>query len=662
MTNRDETTSAKTGRPVTLSVCMIVKNEELLLGRCLASVRALADEIILVDTGSTDRTVEIAQEYGCRVFRHPWQGDFSAARNESLRRAQGDWIIVIDADEELPSDQIEKVRAAIARPDAGIISFLVYNTSPESGRRSSFLPSVRLFRRDLGLCYQGIVHNRLALPSDVPVVRTGITLLHFGYNLPPERLKEKQDRTRALLEKQLEENPDDVYANFNLAQVILSSPGEIDRTGYERVIDHAGRVIDHPDGDSTGYAGYRLMAYHQTATALGALGRYDEAAQYCRTAVEIRPDYVDAHLTLANIYLAAGDWDGAKHRFEEYLALVDQYRPERETGDIILHHLDSRHTAWYGLGTIARHEGDIEAAIEYYRKALEGGNLKRDDRYQLGVLLLLRGELSRAAEMFEEDVKVRPEAAETHIALARTLELQGEGEQAVACLKNAADHVPDNAPLRLALATALIKSGRLDDGLNNLGKVCTVAGDDPKVQFAVAGRYFDVGDFGRAASCYRRALDLRADWPQAKINLGNCLFKLGDFDQACAVYEEVLDTAPDWELARRNLGLAYARAGKYDKALVALATYSKQAFDDAEIHQVIGDIFSTVGRHEEAISAYERFLSQRPGAWACLFRLAESYRLLGHSEAATAGYKHVLRLNPECKPARERLASASATS
>jgi len=658
MTNRDEITSAKTGKPVTLSVCMIVKNEELLMGRCLTSVRVLADEIVLVDTGSTDRTVEIAQEYGCRIFRHPWQGDFSAARNESLRHAQGDWIFVIDADEELPSDQIGEIKAVIARPDAGIISVSVYNTSPETGRRSSFLPSVRLFRRDFGLCYQGIVHNRLALPADVPVVRTGITLLHFGYDLPPERLKEKQNRTRALLEKQLEEHPDDVYANFNLAQLLLSSPEEIDRAVYKLVIDHAGRVINHPDPESTGYTGYRLMAYHQAAIALGVLGRYDEAARYCHAALEIKPDYVDAHLTLANIHLAAGEWDGAKRQFEKYLTLVDQYRPERETGDIILHHLDSRHTAWYGLGTIARHEGDIEAAIEYYGKALDGGNSYLDVRYQQGILYLQRGELSRAAEMFEEDVKVRPQAAETHIALARTLELQGEGEQAVACLKKAANHVPDNASLRLALATALIKSGRLDDGLDNLGKASTVARDDPKVQFAVAGRYFDAGDFGRAASCYRRALNLKADWSQAKINLGNCLFKLGDFDQACAVYEEVLETSSDWELARRNLGLAYARAGKYDKALAALEIYSKQASDDAEIHQVIGDIFSTVGRHEEAIGAYERFLSRRPGAWACLFRLAESYRILGHSEAAAAGYKHVLTLNPDCEPARERLASA----
>ncbi|RLB04217.1 MAG: glycosyltransferase, partial [Deltaproteobacteria bacterium] len=84
-----------------LSVCMIVKNEEKMLPKCLESIREVADEIIIVDTGSTDNTVAIAESFGAKVYFHPWEKDFSKHRNQSLSYATGDWILQIDADETL---------------------------------------------------------------------------------------------------------------------------------------------------------------------------------------------------------------------------------------------------------------------------------------------------------------------------------------------------------------------------------------------------------------------------------------------------------------------------------------------------------------------------------------------------------------------------------
>ncbi|MGH9426892.1 MAG: glycosyltransferase family 2 protein, partial [Terriglobia bacterium] len=90
-----------TKRRPKLSLCMIVKNEQRWLEDCLNSVKELVDEMIIVDTGSRDNTVEIAQRFGARLFDHPWSGDFSEARNHSLGSATGDWILVLDADEKL---------------------------------------------------------------------------------------------------------------------------------------------------------------------------------------------------------------------------------------------------------------------------------------------------------------------------------------------------------------------------------------------------------------------------------------------------------------------------------------------------------------------------------------------------------------------------------
>src|SRR5690242_19447443 len=100
-----------------ISACLIVKNEEDNLARCLGSVASAVDEIVLVDTGSTDRTVEIAEQFGARVFHFTWCDDFSAARNESLRHARGEWILWVDGDDELVEAQPDALRTLCSRTD-----------------------------------------------------------------------------------------------------------------------------------------------------------------------------------------------------------------------------------------------------------------------------------------------------------------------------------------------------------------------------------------------------------------------------------------------------------------------------------------------------------------------------------------------------------------
>src|SRR5437762_2853976 len=112
---------AKKGK--TISLCMIAKDEEETIGQSLASARAFVDEMIVVDTGSTDRTVEIAKAAGAKVFHFPWQNDFAAARNAAIEHATGDWILSLDADETLDSDHAANLRAVIERPTPGLRAY-----------------------------------------------------------------------------------------------------------------------------------------------------------------------------------------------------------------------------------------------------------------------------------------------------------------------------------------------------------------------------------------------------------------------------------------------------------------------------------------------------------------------------------------------------------
>ncbi|HWR21606.1 MAG TPA: glycosyltransferase family 2 protein, partial [Verrucomicrobiae bacterium] len=209
--------SQVTERP-TLSLCMVVRNEETNLSRCLESVKGVIDEIIIVDTGSTDRTVEIAQQYGAKIFSHRWDNDFAAARNVSLSHATSDWILVLDADETLAEEDRGRLRALL-RPD-GPTAYLLNIVSPVDDRRSSHAvinAFPRLFRNRPEIRFEGRVHEQVS-PS---IARMGgtvspseIRIHHQGYHSRWVDLSAKRQRNIHLLRRQLTDHPDDPSAHF----------------------------------------------------------------------------------------------------------------------------------------------------------------------------------------------------------------------------------------------------------------------------------------------------------------------------------------------------------------------------------------------------------------------------------------------------------------
>lgn len=172
-----------------LSVCMIVKDEEALLPRCLDSVRNIADEIIIVDTGSSDRTKEIAQEYTDLIFDYEWCDDFAAARNESIRFATGKWVLVLDADEYLSTDDEPKWSNFVAqqtpKPSVGYTLTVVnYSGSSESMDEVSTAPVTRLFPNFMGIRFYRPIHEQLCIGEENAKVYTQMTdlcIYHTGY-------------------------------------------------------------------------------------------------------------------------------------------------------------------------------------------------------------------------------------------------------------------------------------------------------------------------------------------------------------------------------------------------------------------------------------------------------------------------------------------------
>jgi glycosyltransferase involved in cell wall biosynthesis/Tfp pilus assembly protein PilF len=210
-----------------LSVCLIVKNEEKFLAQCLQSICGLAQQIVVVDTGSTDRTVEIAKESGAEIHSFAWNDNFADARNAALEHATGDWVLMLDADEELPAEQHSRLLADMKKSAALALRLPLLNRGNEASGQN-FVP--RLFRNAPGIFYAGRIHEQI-FPTLVPHGKSwGLEigfgtaeLLHHGYTKEMLRDRNKIERNLNLLRQAVEENPNDANLMMNFGLELVRS-------------------------------------------------------------------------------------------------------------------------------------------------------------------------------------------------------------------------------------------------------------------------------------------------------------------------------------------------------------------------------------------------------------------------------------------------------
>lgn len=206
-----------TPRDPRVSACLIVRDEAGHIDACLESLAGFADEIVVVDTGSGDDTVERARRHGARIHHFPWNGDFSAARNEAVARARGAWVLTIDADERLAIPAGFDRAALLASPH------LAYRLWIRPHRKVTPLAVLRLWRRNAGIAYRGRFHEsvtadvaRLAAETGRPVAVCDLAIDHLGYE---GTAAEKGERNLPLLEAELEANPQRAFCWWHLGQI-----------------------------------------------------------------------------------------------------------------------------------------------------------------------------------------------------------------------------------------------------------------------------------------------------------------------------------------------------------------------------------------------------------------------------------------------------------
>ena len=202
-----------------LTLSMIVKNEEKYLAGCLESVKGIADEIVIVDTGSTDSTVDIAQKYGAKIYNFKWINDFSAARNFALKKSTGRWVLYLDADERLDPKSVSELKEFLKRTEK-LACYCFIRSDDDKNKIPSVITYTRFFRNSNNLYFSGKVHEQIehSLRKErYRFINTSINIIHLGYNITIDGLRVKAQRNLEYLLEDFkkEKNP---YLMFQIAQ------------------------------------------------------------------------------------------------------------------------------------------------------------------------------------------------------------------------------------------------------------------------------------------------------------------------------------------------------------------------------------------------------------------------------------------------------------
>ncbi|MBE5825967.1 MAG: glycosyltransferase [Butyrivibrio sp.] len=334
-----------------ISVCTIMKNEEKNLPKYLDALQCYDVEIVIVDTGSSDRSIEIAEERGIKVFRYEWKNDFSDARNYAVKLAKNDHIISLDCDEFIKRLDIEAlVWIMKENPDSlGLIRFTNYMVA-DSEKGAYYDWIARIFDRRI-FHYEGKIHEQLKPLIAEKGTKIGyhapVEVIHTGYIADGEISETKFKRNIKMLKEELQNNPDNKYIHFQLAQELYN------HENYEEAVTQFKEVLDSVTL-TPGIEFHRLsvMGY---ADCLLHMGKHREALEV-KKYVEAFGYTPDLHFLMGVVYYLNYDFMNA---MQEFVTATNMDNPAKEGTNTYL--------PLYYIGLINEQFKNYSEAVRFYR-------------------------------------------------------------------------------------------------------------------------------------------------------------------------------------------------------------------------------------------------------------------------------------------------------
>ncbi len=584
-----------------ISVCMIARDEEEHIAAALESVKDLADELIVVDTGSKDATILEAKRLGAKVYEIPWNDDFSEARNAALSKATREWILVLDADERISRDDHETIRALVrgAGPEAFGFEQRTYTNAGSGpglqaargdeaqGHASYFSVSqIRLFRADADIRYACELHESVEeslLLAGAPVRDSGLVIHHYGRISPSERVYRKAAVWCALA-----------------------------REG-------AGACPGAP------------MYLYEMAVQLLELGRVDGALAHAETALDLYPRHWEFWNVAGLARLRSGARAAAVACFRGGLRAADE--PHADLNN--------------NMGVALLENGESAEALLHFERSLDLDAENPDVLRNAAMACALVGELDRGLEYIARSIAIDPFTAHSH-AVHADLRCRMNDCLAAVRILDAMRFLPETPfKVRLKVIQLYIRMHMIDEAdavvrrsleefperedlLYLAGKIAELHGDDDRAIGLYRGAlaageghadalsslgciYERRSNLDDALDSFREALRLKPHDARLEVNVGIVLDKLGRLDEAGRHFENVIAKEEESGFVCNALGCHLAKSNKLDEALVYFTKAVELESGNAMYYQNLGLACERMNLNDRAAAVYERMAAIDPG-------------------------------------------------
>jgi GT2 family glycosyltransferase/glycosyltransferase involved in cell wall biosynthesis/Tfp pilus assembly protein PilF len=572
-----------------LSLAMIVKNESDDLARCLNSMQEIADEIVVVDTGSTDNTVEIAKEFGAKIINYKWENDFSKARNVSLENATGEWVMFLDADEELVYEDLDKFRKLLdsTEPEGFFFSlFSFIGDKPDDGVVVN--TAFRLWRNKPEYRFSGALHEQILakVQSGNPNIQfSDVRINHYGYLNQAISKKSKPTRNISILKKEIESNPENAFARFNLGVEFL------------RIKDYEKALVEYKKAfaNLTGLeAAYASLLVRNICQCLQELKRHDEALSVLKDAQEAYPNYTDLFYLEGQIWMS-------KH---EPLKAIDAFNNCLRMGDAGREYISQSgvggHMAANQLARVYSSIGDEKAAVKAYRKALSLNNKDHFSLRELGVMLVDREDPAKLQHYLESIADMSSE--DNLLALSAAFAQGKMYDLSLDYLQRLQDSSSNSSKVALFYGECLLNLKRYTSAIDYFGKIsdssqfygtailntaiCHILNNEPKKAHKILDNLPDNKGFALLEPLYRGLADVFMD------KKPSVLIKTKQREEASRIITDVL---------RKFLEMQEFDA--FEKATVFL---SGLGFRDGHAELLLGKTYYSQGYTQMAVESLIR--------------------------------------------------------
>ncbi|MGV3614785.1 MAG: glycosyltransferase [Fimbriimonas sp.] len=482
-----------------ISLCMIVRNEERVLRDCLQSARPFFQQIIVVDTGSDDATLEIARSEGAEVYEFPWTESFSEARNESLRYARGKWCFWMDADDTLPfGSGVEILRSALEAPSE-IVAFVVPVQFTDQGTAAGTrVDHVKLFRNLPGIQFEGRIHEQnLGSLREIggDVARCDAVVLHSGYDTSPDGQERKRQRDYRLLELDHQERPGHPFVLFNLGMTDHFTGRHPEAISWLRKSIEVSRAEES----------HIRKAYALLAGSHRLMDRSDLALAALEEGLQAVGSDPELHFLAGCVLTDLARFEEAR---DHYLAMpcdVSGHFSSIDTGILTF----KRN---HNLGLVFQALGDYDAARAQFLEALGHRPLFEPAAAELFRIAMERSDMATAQEVLETLYRASgPSEAWATMGAEFSTKTGGPAE-AASFLQRAIDAHPIEVGPRLVLARQLLAQGAERAALPHLHRL--IEQGCGEAAFYLGVHATRVGEFAQATDWMEMAHELDPGNPE----------------------------------------------------------------------------------------------------------------------------------------------------